>query len=220
MAARGTQIDDRLNRYISDHALREVPVLARLREETAGMKESMMQVAPEQGQFMALLVELIRAHRTLEVGTFTGYSALAVALALPPEGQVVTCDISEDFTAMGRRYWEEAGVADKIDLRIGPAAATLEGMLSEGAATTFDFAFIDADKVNYDAYYEFALKLVRSSGLIAIDNVLWNGAVADPARDDEETLAIRALNAKIHQDERVTTSLVPIGDGLTLARKR
>lgn len=220
MAARGTQIDDRLNQYIRDHALREVPVLARLREETAGMKESMMQIAPEQGQFMALLVELIRAHRTLEVGTFTGYSALAVALALPPEGRVVACDISETFTAIGKRYWQEAGVADKIDLRIGPAAQTLEALIAEGAATTFDFAFIDADKVNYDAYYESCLRLVRGGGLIAIDNVLWNGAVADPERDDEDTMAIRALNAKIHQDERVTISLVPIGDGLTLARKR
>lgn len=220
MAARGTPVDDRLRRYIHDHSLRELPVLARLREETAGLKEAMMQVAPEQGQFMALLVELIRARRTLEIGTFTGYSALAVALALPPEGQVVACDISETFTAIGRRYWEEAGVADKIDLRLGPATETLEGLVADGAATTFDFAFIDADKVNYDTYYELSLKLVRSGGLIAIDNVLWNGAVADPQRDDEETVAIRALNAKVHQDERVTPSLVPIGDGLTLARKR
>lgn len=220
MAARGTQIDDRLNQYIRDHALREVPVLARLREETAGMKESMMQISPEQGQFMALLVELIRAHRTLEVGTFTGYSALAVALALPPEGRVVACDISETFTTIGKRYWREAGVADKIDLRLGPAVETLEALVAEGAATTFDFAFIDADKANYDTYYELALKLVRRGGLIAIDNVLWNGAVADPERDDEDTMAIRALNAKVHQDERVTISLVPIGDGLALARKR
>ena len=220
MASRTIELSDRVYDYLLAHSLREAPVLARLRAETASMEGARMQIAPEQGQFMALLVELIGARRTLEVGSYTGYSALAVALALPAGGQVVACDISEAFTSVGRRYWAEAGVADKIDLRLGPAVETLDALLSEGAAGGFDFAFIDADKVNYGHYYERGLALLRPGGLMAVDNVLWSGSVADPAKDDDDTRAIRALNERIHADARVSISLVPIGDGLMLARKR
>ncbi len=221
MAARSIELTGRLYKYLLDHSLREAPILARLRAETASMAEANMQIGPEQGQFMALLIELTGARRTLEVGTFTGYSTLAVALALPAGGRIVACDISEVFTAMGRRYWAEAGVADKIDLRLGPAVETLDALLNEaGAAGSFDFAFIDADKSNYGLYYERCLSLLRPGGLIAVDNVLWNGSVADPSKNDEDTRAIRALNEKMHGDTRVGISLVPIGDGLMLARKR
>ena len=220
MTSRTLELDDRLYDYLLANSLREPPLLARLREETAAMPMANMQIGPEQGQFMALLVELIGARRTLEVGTFTGYSALSVALALPADGKVIACDISEEFTAVARRYWAEAGVADKIDLRLGPALETLDGLLSDGLAGTMDFMFIDADKVGYDAYYERGLSLLRPGGLIAVDNVLWNGSVADPARQDEDTRAIRALNQKALADQRVSISLVPIGDGLLLARKR
>ncbi|MFQ5774403.1 MAG: class I SAM-dependent methyltransferase [Kiloniellaceae bacterium] len=220
MAARTIHLTDKVYAYLLDHSLREPPVLARLREETAALPRANMQIAPEQGQFMRLLVELIGARRTLEVGTFTGYSALCVALGLPADGRVVACDISKEFTAVARRYWAEAGVADKIDLRLGPALETLARLVAEGGAGTFDFMFIDADKENYDNYYERGLTLLRPGGLMAIDNVLWNGSVADRSRQDEETRAIRSLNEKVHGDERVGISLVPIGDGLTLARKR
>ena len=220
MTSRTLELDDRLYDYLLANSLREPPLLARLREETAAMPMANMQIGPEQGQFMALLVELIGARRTLEVGTFTGYSALCVALALPAGGKVIACDISEEFTAVARRYWAEAGVADKIDLRLGPAVETLDGLLSDGLAGTLDFMFIDADKVSYGAYYERGLSLLRPGGLIAVDNVLWNGAVADPGRQDEDTRAIRALNLKALGDGRVSISLVPIGDGLLLARKR
>jgi predicted O-methyltransferase YrrM len=179
-----------------------------------------MQIAPEQGAFMALLVQLMGATKTLEVGVFTGYSSLCVALALPPEGQIVACDVSHKYTDIARRYWQLAGVEPKIDLRIAPALETLDALLAAGHANTFDFAFIDADKVNYDAYYERSLQLVRAGGLIAIDNVLWSGRVADPQIQDDDTTAIRTLNAKLHQDERVTLSLLPLSDGLTLALKR
>ena len=194
--------------------------MRRLREETASMEQANMQIGPEQGQFMALLVELIGARSVLEVGTFTGYSALAMAAALPENGALVACDVSEEWTAIGRRYWEEAGVAHKIELRLAPALETLDALLAEGRAGTFDFAFIDADKEGYDAYYERALELVRLGGLIALDNTLWEGKVADPAATDVDTEAIRAINAKLVLDERVTLSLIPVGDGLTLARKR
>ncbi len=220
MSGRTIELDDRIYAYLLANSLREPEVLRRLREETAALPAANMQIAPEQGQFMALLVELIGARRTLEVGTFTGYSALSVALALPAGGRVIACDVNAEFTAIARRYWAEAGVADKIELRLAPAVETLDALLAEGAAGGFDFMFIDADKENYDAYYERGLALVRPGGLIAVDNVLWSGAVADDARQDAETRAIRALNAKIHGDERVGVSLVPIGDGLTLARKR
>jgi caffeoyl-CoA O-methyltransferase len=169
---------------------------------------------------MALLAELVGARRVLEVGTFTGYSALVVALALPADGLIITCDVDEEMTAIARLYWAEAGVADKIDLRLGPAVDTLDALLSDGGAGTFDFAFVDADKKNYDAYYERGLALLRQGGLMVIDNVLWSGAVADPERQDTDTNAIRALNAKLHGDQRVSLSLLPVSDGITLARKR
>ncbi len=184
------------------------------------MEQSSMQIAPEQGQLMAWLVELIGARRTLEIGTFTGYSSLAVALALPEDGTLVACDRSEEWTTVARRYWEEAGVTQKIDLRLGPAIDTLDGLLREDGEESFDFAFIDADKISYEAYYERALRLLRTGGVVAVDNTLWSGRVADPGVRDESTEAIRAFNEKLHADTRVTLSLVPIGDGLTLARKR
>lgn len=220
MSNRTIDLSDDLYDYLLQVSLREPPPLARLREATKTVPFAAMQISPEQGQFMRLLVELIGARRTLEVGTYTGYSALSVALSLPPDGQVVACDISDEYTAVGRPYWAEAGVAEKIDLRLGPAVETLDALIAEGAAGRFDFAFIDADKTNYLKYYEQALVLVRQGGLIAIDNVLWNGAVVDLADESDDTLAIRALNAKLADDARVSLSLVPIGDGLTLARKR
>lgn len=213
-------LSDRLNEYLKSVSLREPDILTELRQETSHHPMSSMQIAPEQGQLMALLVQLMGAKRTLEVGVFTGYSALVVALALPPDGKVVACDVNEEFTAIARRYWEKAGVTNKIDLHLAPAIETLDQLLAAGQANTFDFAFIDADKSNYDNYYERALQLVRPGGLIAIDNVLWSGSVADPQIHDTRTTAIRALNQKLHQDERVTLSLIPIADGLTLALKR
>lgn len=178
-----------------------------------------MQIAPEQGQFMALLVQLMGAKKTLDVGVFTGYSSLVVALALPTDGKVVACEVNQEYAAIARHWWQKAGVADKIDLHIAPAGETLNQLLTAKQAGTFDFAFIDANKSNYDNYYEQALQLVRSGGLIAIDNVLWSGRVADPQVQDNRTNKIRALNQKLHQDLRITVSIVPIGDGLTLARK-
>jgi len=220
MSNRSIQLDDALYDYLSAHSLREPEILTRLREQTAELPESVMQIAPEQGQFMALLAQLIGARTYLEVGTFTGYSALAVCLAMPADGQVVACDVSEPFTSIGRRFWQEAGVADRIDLRLAPAVETLDALIAEGRSGTFDFAFIDADKENYDAYYESALELLKKGGLVAIDNVLWDGSVINPKKQDADTNAIRALNDKVHEDTRVDISLVPIGDGLTLARKR
>jgi predicted O-methyltransferase YrrM len=213
-------VDNQLYNYLLSVSLREPEILEKLRQETASHAQSGMQISPEQGQFMRLLVQLIGAKKTLEVGVFTGYSSLSVALALPTDGQIIACDVSEEFTAIARRYWQEAGVADKIDLRLAPALETLDQLLATGQAETFDFAFIDADKENYDGYYERSLQLVRPGGLIAIDNVLWSGQVADSLNQDESTQAIRALNKKLHHDERVTLSLLPIADGLTLAIKR
>jgi predicted O-methyltransferase YrrM len=206
--------------YLLAHSLREPAVLRELRAETAGMKHGGMQISPEQGQLMALLVRMLGARRTVEVGVFTGYSALCVALALPDDGRVVACDLSEDWTAIGRRYWERAGVAHKIDLRLGAAGRTLAKLLDEGAEGSFDFAFIDADKTNYASYYEQCLRLVRKGGLIAIDNTLWSGDVADAAKQDEDTKAIRALNDRLHRDERIDLSLLAVGDGLTLALRK
>lgn len=206
--------------YLLEHSLREAPLLRGLREETAAMPRAGMQIAPEQGQFMALLVRLLGARRTLEVGVFTGYSALAVALALPAEGRIVACDVSEEWTAVARRYWQRAGVAAKIDLRLAPALATLDALLAAGEEGAFDFAFIDADKANYRGYYERCLRLVRRGGLVALDNTLWSGRVADPADATEDTRALRELNDALHRDERVDLSLLPLGDGLTLALKR
>ena len=217
---RSIELTDELADYLVEVSVREPDVLRRLREETAGLPDPEMQIGPEQGQLMALLVELIGARRAIEIGTFTGYSALVVALALPEDGRLIACDVSEEWTAIARRYWEEAGVAHKIDLRLAPALQTLDELLDEGSAGTFDFAFIDADKEGYDAYYERCLALLRPGGLIAVDNTLWSGRVADPAVDDADTGAIRAFNDKLKGDARVSLSLVPIGDGLTLARKR
>ncbi len=220
MSTRTVTLNESLYDYLLGVSLREPPLLARLREETAALPHAIMQVSPEQGQFMALLAEVLGAKRVIEVGTFTGYSALVVALALPPDGHLITCDVDEEMTAIARRYWGEAGVADRIDLRLGPAVDTLDALLADGAAGTFDLAFIDADKKNYDSYYERTLALLRRGGLMLIDNVLWSGAVADPERRDGDTAAIRALNAKLHGDERVSLSLLPVSDGITLARKR
>ena len=205
--------------YLLSVSLREPTILSQLRQETAQMPRSIMQISPEQGQFMALLVKLIGAKKTLEVGVFTGYSSLVVALALPADGKIVACDVSEEYTSVARRYWQQAGVADKIDLHIAPALETLDNLLTAGEAGTFDFAFIDADKGNYDNYYERSLELIRPGGLIALDNVLWSGKVADTEIQDNQTNKIRALNRKLHQDSRITLSLVPIADGLTLAMK-
>ena len=213
-------LDDRLYNYLLSVSLREPEILRQLRQETNNHPEATMQIAPEQGQFMALLVQLLGAKKTLEVGVFTGYSSLSVALALPPDGKIIACDVSEEYTAIARRYWQKAGVADKIDLRLAPALETLDRLLADGQAETFDFAFIDADKVNYEGYYERSLQLVRPGGLIAINNVLWGGKVAYSQFQNSSTLAIRALNQKLHHDERVNLSLVPIADGLTLALKR
>ena len=213
-------LDDRLYNYLLSVSLREPEILRQLRQETNNHPQAIMQISPEQSQFMALLVQLLGAKKTLEVGVFTGYSSLSVALALPPDGKIIACDVSEEYTAIARRYWQKAGVADKIDLRIAPALETLDRLLADGQAETFDFAFIDADKVNYEGYYERSLQLVRPGGLIAIDNVLWGGKVADSQFQNSSTLAIRALNQKLHHDERITLSLVPIADGLTLALKR
>jgi caffeoyl-CoA O-methyltransferase len=220
MSTRTLPLDDALYDYLLATSLREPPLLERLRAETSGMTHALMQISPEQGQFMALLIKLIGARRCLEVGTFTGYSSLAVALALPDDGRILACDIDEDFTAVARRYWHEAGVAEKIDLRLAPALETLQAEIEAGAAGTYDFAFIDADKENYAGYFEACLTLLRRGGLMAVDNVLWSGKPAQPDADDELTEAIRAFNAQLHVDERVDISLLPLGDGLTLARKR
>lgn len=208
-----------LYHYLLSVSLREPEVLNQLRQETARHPQARMQIAPEQGQLMALLVRLMGAKKTLEVGVFTGYSTLSVALALPPDGKVIACDVNQQDTAIARRYWQQAGVANKIELHLAPASETLDWLLTSEQAGTFDFAFIDADKSNYDHYYERSLQLVRSGGLIAIDNVLWSGRVADPAVQDNRTNKIRAFNQKLHQDQRVIISQVSIGDGLTLALK-
>jgi predicted O-methyltransferase YrrM len=206
--------------YIRSVGVHEDADLATLREETARHPHAMMQIAPEQGAFMGLLVRMLGARKTLEIGVFTGYSAMVVAKAMGPEGRVLALDVSEEFTAVARRHWANAGVADRIELRLRPAAESLKAVLAAGGAETFDFAFIDADKASYDTYYEYALKLVRRGGLIAIDNVLWNGQVIDSTDQSADTVAIRALNKKVHADTRVNAVLVPIGDGLTLALKR
>ena len=220
MSNRTIAVDDRLYDYLCEVSLRETELLRRLRAETLAMPEAGMQISPEQGQFMALLVRLIGAERIVEVGTFTGYSALCMASALPPTGRMVACDVSAEWTAVARRYWTEAGIADRIDLRLAPAMETLDDLIAGGEAGRFDFGFIDADKENYQGYYERVLALLRPGGLVAVDNVLWGGRVVDPAKRDTDTEAIRAFNKALKGDPRVDISLVPIGDGLTLARKR
>jgi caffeoyl-CoA O-methyltransferase len=213
-------LPDDLHDYLLTVGVREPDLLRELREETAAMPERDMQIAPEQGAFMALLVELIGARRCVEVGTFTGYSSTRIAMALPPDGRIVCCDISREWTDVARRYWERAGVADKIELRLGPALDTLDALLTEGLAGSFDFAFLDADKVHYPEYSDRLLALLRSGGLLAIDNVFWSGRVTQPDSDDENVRAIRSMNRALAGDERVTLAMVPIADGLTLARKR
>ena len=219
MSRRTLDLDDTLYDYIHENSLREHPAQIALREATSQHRHAGMQISPEQGQFLALLVRLIGARNAIEIGVFTGYSALSVALALPADGRLVACDISDEYTRVGRPYWEAAGVAHKIDLRLAPALDTLQARLAAGEAGHYDFAFIDADKTGYDDYYERCLQLLRTGGLIAIDNVLWGGSVAR-SNADADTVALRALNAKLHKDERIDLSMIPIGDGLTLARKR
>ena len=220
MSRKTIQLTDDLHDYVLAHALREPEILRRLREETAEHPEAHMQIAPEQGQFMGLLVKLSGARKAIEIGVFTGYSSLAVALALPEDGHITACDVSEEYTATARRYWREAGVEDKIDLRIAPAEETLQRLLDEGLQATYDFAFVDADKGSYDTYYELTMKLLRPGGLIIFDNMFRGGRVADDSVQDPATVAIRTLNDKLHQDGRVDLSLVPVADGLSLVRKR
>jgi predicted O-methyltransferase YrrM len=220
MANKTIGLSEDLAGYVIEVGAREPHVLARLREETAAIPQHGMQIAPEEGAFLAMLVELTGARRCIEVGTFTGYSSLAVALALPDDGSVVCCDVSEEWTAVARRYWSDAGVADRIDLRIAPASETLDALIADGGEAAYDFAFVDADKTGYDGYYERLLRLVRPGGLIVLDNMLWGGAVIDPEADDGDTDAIRSLNRKLATDERISLCLLPIADGVTLVRKR
>jgi caffeoyl-CoA O-methyltransferase len=220
MSRRSIPLTDVLHDYLLSVSLREPDLLRRLREETAADPAARMQISPEQGQFMALLVRLMGARSCLELGVFTGYSSLAVALALPDDGRILACDVSERWTAVARRYWAAAGVGHKIELRLATAMDTLERLRESGAAGRFDFAFIDADKENYVGYYERVLELLRPGGLIAVDNTLWSGRVADPENAEADTVALRHFNEHLHRDERVELSLVPIGDGLTLVRKR
>jgi caffeoyl-CoA O-methyltransferase len=220
VSRRTLTVDDALHDYVLAHGVREHPELAALREATRTHPRAGMQVSPEQGQLMRLLVQMTGARRTIEIGVFTGYSALAVALALPDDGRLLACDISDEYTRVGRPHWERAGVAHKIELVLGPALATLDARLAAGEAGRYDFAFIDADKENYVHYYERVLELLRPGGLVVVDNTFWYGRVADPADADPDTVAIRHFNEHLHRDARVDLSLVPIGDGLTLARKR
>jgi predicted O-methyltransferase YrrM len=220
MSDRTITLDDQLYNYLTSVSLREPQILRQLRTHNAEYPQGHMQVSPEQGQFMGLLLKLMGAKRVLEVGVFTGYSSLSMALALPLDGSIVACDISLEATDVARRYWQEAGVISKIDLRIAPALETLDSLIQQGHSNSFDLAFIDADKGNYPNYYERCLQLVRPGGIVAVDNVLWYGRVADPQVTDSRTNIIRQLNQQIHQDDRVEMSLLPIGDGLTLARKK
>lgn len=220
MANRTIGLDDRLYDYLLSVSLREPALLERLRDETARLPLGEMQIAPEQGQFMALLIELLGIKSAIEVGTFTGYSALCMALSMPEDGHLICCESNEQYLAIARRYWREAGMQDRIEPRLGPALATLDALIDENRAGRFDFVFIDADKENYEAYFDRVLTLIRPGGLIAVDNTLWGGSVANPDKHDSETEAIREFNAQRYHDTRISLSLVPIGDGLTLARKR
>jgi caffeoyl-CoA O-methyltransferase len=219
LSNRTLSLSDRVYEYLLAVSVKEPDVLRQLREETAGIDFSEMQIAPEQGQFMALLVKLIRARRALEIGTFTGYSSISIASALPDGGELICCDDSEEWTVMARRYWKRAGLEDRISLKLGDACETLHNLIESGQAGSFDFIFIDADKQNYEQYYELSLSLLDDGGLIAVDNTLWSGDVADPENMEPGTRAIRRFNEMLRQDQRVEISLVPIGDGLTLVRK-
>jgi predicted O-methyltransferase YrrM len=218
--AKRTLLTGALDDYATAHWLRDSELKQRLREETRRLPAAGMQIAADQGQFMALMARAIGAKRAIEIGVFTGYSALSVAEALPPDGKLIACDVSTEWTSIGRPYWREAGLDHKIDLRIGPALDTLDALLREGQAGQFDMAFIDADKSNYDGYYERCLKLLRKGGLMMFDNVLWGGRVAASDIGSEDTQALRALNRKLHNDDRIDLALVPLGDGITLALKR
>lgn len=220
MSSNHLKITDALAGYMRSVSLRDSDLLARLREETAALPNGRMQITPEQGQFMAFLIRILKAKRAIEIGVFTGYSSLSVAMALPEDGRLIACDVNREYTNIARRYWQEAGVSDRIDLRLGPALETLDRLIAEGGSGSFDFAFIDADKSNYEAYYERALTLLRDGGVVAIDNVLWHGDVADPSVTDPDTEAIRRLNARVVADMRVDVTMLAIGDGLTLASKR
>ena len=221
MSSHTINLTDDLHEYLLRVGTRESDVARELRAETLrATRAHRMQISPEQGAFMQLLVRLLGARQTLEVGTFTGYSALVVAEALPADGRVIACDVSDEWTSIGKPFWERAGVADRIELRLRPATETLDALIAEGRSGEFDFAFIDADKANYDAYYERCLGLVRVGGVIGIDNVLWGGRVVQQQANDEDTQAIRAVNEKVAADERVDVAMLPIGDGLTLAVKR
>ena len=211
-------VPEPVDQYLSRTMIKETPVQQKLRAETSTMAEAGMQIGADQGVLFAILVRAIGAKQAIEIGTFTGYSALAVAAALPDDGRLVACDISPEWTSIGKKHWEAAGVAHKIDLRIAPATETIARLLADGGAGTFDFAFIDADKPGYDAYYEGCLKLIRKNGLIAIDNVLWSGKVADESVTDESTVALRRLNTKVAADARVEACLLTVGDGVMLVR--
>lgn len=220
MAKTTIGLSEDLATYVRDVGSREPALLARLRDETASLPQHRMQVPPEQGAFLTMLVELTGARRCLEVGTFTGYSSTAIAMALPADGRLLCCDVSEAWTSMARRYWQEAGVADRVELRIAPATETLDGLLAAGEESAYDLAFVDADKTGYDDYYERLLRLVRPGGLIVFDNTLWGGRVLDAQSDEADTLALQALNLKLSTDERVSLCLLPMADGVTLARRR
>ena len=220
MSNQTISITDSIYKYLCENSLREDEVLSSLRAYTYRMEQRNMQISPEQGQFMQLLIKLMGANNTIEIGVFTGYSSLCVALALPLDGKIIACDISTKYTDIAKKYWKDANVRDKIDLRIGPALDTLQKLIDKGLSNTFDFSFIDADKINYDNYYELSLKLLRPGGLIAIDNVLWSGDVVDERINDIDTESIRSLNKKNYIDKRVDISILPIGDVLTLALKK
>jgi predicted O-methyltransferase YrrM len=220
MTSKSIGLPDDLYDYVLAHGVREPAILTRLREETASHPMAQMQIEPLQGAIFRLLVELLDARSYVEIGTFTGYSSLAVALAMPADGGLVCCDVSEEYTSVARRYWAEAGVADRVDLRIGPGIEGLDALLAEGRENTFDLAFIDADKKSYPDYYERCLQLVRQGGVVALDNVLWGGDIVDGSKRDRDTLALRAVNELVRDDERVTPVLLPVADGMTLARKR
>ncbi|MEP6697237.1 MAG: class I SAM-dependent methyltransferase [Pseudonocardiales bacterium] len=220
MSGKSIGLTDEVHDYLVRVGGREPEVLRRLREHTQAIPQHNMQIAPEQGAFMAVLAELTGARRCLELGTFTGYSALAVALVLPPDGSILCCDVSEEWTSIAKRFWAEAGVADRIELRLAPALETLDGLLADGAQDSFDFAFVDADKVNYPAYHDRLMRLVRPGGVMLWDNVLWSGEVVNPDADDPDTRAIREINDMLAADERITLAMLPIADGLTVARRR
>ena len=217
---RAISMNETIYQYILDHSLRDDPVMKELREETAKLPMAVMQIGADQGQFMGLLAKLVGAKQCLEIGVFTGYSSLAVARALPKDGRIIACDVSEEWTSIARKYWKKAGVEDKIDLRIGPALATLDTLISLRQTEKFDMAFIDADKTNYLAYYERCIELVRKGGLIVVDNTLWSGDVANPDNQKPDTVALRAFNDALRDDDRIDLALLPVGDGVTLARKR